>query len=43
MVEAVMNQPLIAAPALIIKLGASCSSMEGMYLQEIRFDQNWNI
>ena len=43
MVEAVMNQPLIAAPALIIKLNATCSSMEGMFLPEIRFDQNWNI
>ena len=38
-----LNGPLIAAPAVIVKLNATCSSMEGMFLQELRFDANWSI
>ena len=43
MVEATMNQELIAQPARIIKLGATHEGMDGMFLPELRFDQNWNI
>ena len=38
-----MNQDIIQQPARIIKLGATHGSMEGMYLPELRFDQNWSI
>lgn len=38
-----MNQPLIAAPAVMMKLNCTCSSMEDMFLPEIRFDLNWTI
>ena len=42
MVEA-MNQPLIAAPAVIIKLNSTHAGMDGMFLPELRFDCNWTI
>ena len=42
MVEAVPQQ-IIAAPAVIMKLNATCSSMEGMFLPELRMDLNWTI
>ena len=42
MVEAIPQQ-IIAAPAVIMKLNATCSSMEGMFLPELRMDLNWTI
>ena len=43
MVEAVMNQDIISAPARIMKLNATHASMEGTFLPELRFDLNWSI
>jgi len=43
MVEAVMQQDIISAPAVIMKLNATCSAMEGTFLPELRFDTNWTI
>lgn len=37
MVEAVMNQAIVAAPARIIKLNASHEGMEA-FMPELRFD-----
>ena len=43
MVEAVMNQEIIQAPAVIMKLNATHAGMEGTFLPELRFDLNWSI
>ncbi len=43
MVEAIMNQAIIQAPAVIMKLNATCTAMEGTFMPELRFDLNWSI
>ena len=42
MVEA-MNQGIVQAPAIIMKLNATHEGMEGTFLPELRFDLNWTI